>query len=299
MRNPSVLILALFAAFCLLVGFGGCQERDAKGPDPVQVEKDKKVAQVASNLKPIGQHLEATGRPLEGGAVRTQAGVLDAVVQVDPKDIPAPIVSYAEWQRTLDDKAQALRVAEEFKTKAAEATRELAEVRAANDSWWAWLKDGSALAGLLASGAAVYRGLNGPGSKLIDVGLKALFPKGFAALQGNVANLADKNAVLVTAVGASDVGREALAHLDGQIAKLPKEAQDALGGLLQAATGGKAGTLEGFFKTYAKAYAVDEGAARQVDGVLTEIRSATETSGGKSDAFLGIMEALVANRRYS
>lgn len=288
---PATAILAVVAAFFLLVGFGGCDAR-TDGKDPVQVKKDQTVAQVASNLKPIGRSLHDTGRPAEGKAVSAQASILDDVVEVDPFDIPAPVATYEEWMSVKNDAAAKAELAKKFEFEAQVVKAELAEVKAANNSWWAWLRDGSAIAGLLASGAAVYRGLGGPGSQLIDLGLKVAFPKGFAALQGNVAKLADKNEVLVTAVAASDVGREALAHLDTQMRRLPPEAQNALTGLLSAATGGKADTLEGFFKTFAKGYAIDEGEASRVDSTLTEIRNNMDTKGGRSEAFMGILHAL-------
>lgn len=291
-RNPSSLILALVAAFFIIVGFGGCNDTREAGKDPVQVEKDKQVAQVSANLKPIGTSLSATGRPAEGAAVTSQTAVLDGVVDLDPKDMPAPVATLEEWLALKNDAAAKAEMAARFKAAAEQATGELAAVKAANNGWWAWLRDGSALAGTMAAAAAVYRGMGGPGSGLIDLAVKAAFPKGFQALKGNVDALARKNEVLVTAVASSDVAREALASLDQHIGTLPPAVGDALGGVIAAATGGKADSLEGYFKTFAKAHAVDEGKAREIDGVLNEIRNTVDTTGGRSDAFASIAQAL-------
>lgn len=292
MRNPYLFILALFASFALLVGFGGC-DTIPRG-STVQEQRDEAVRRVAANLSPIGDSLEMTGRPAEGSAVNSQVDVLRAMAPLLPegKAEPAPVASLEEWLEVKGSARNAQLMAKRYADDAASAKQKIEEMEAENGSWWAWLKDGSAIAGTLAAAAAVYRGLNLPGGQLVDLGVKLAFPHGFAKLQSNVNALAQKNEVLVTTVGGSDVGREALAALDTKIGQMPPEVQAAISGVLSASTGGQAESLQDFFKTFAKAYAVDAGQAPAVAKALSEIRSDNDTVGGRSTAFTDIASAM-------
>ncbi len=282
--NPRLLGGGILLGLCSLMLFA-CESREVKS------QKDLNISQASANLHPLGDHLRVVGKDAEGRAVIAQADTIDNALGIPLEKRPKPTVSFEEWQQTRDDLVAASGLADRLEGENKALKDKLAGVIASSGSWWAIVQNSAAAAGALGAIAAIARALNVPGAGLIDLGVRAVFKKGFDKLDGKVAEVEQKNQALTATVVASDVGRAGLAHLDQTLAANP-QAQQAVLAVLQGITGRQVGSVEDYFKEVAKRTAVDHGTQADVAGVLSTVRAELPTSGGTPDALRKVLEGM-------
>ncbi len=202
--NPRLLGGGILLGLCSLMLFA-CESRE------VESQKDLNISQASANLHPLGDHLRVVGKDAEGRAVIAQADTIDNALGIPLEKRPKPTVSFEEWQQTRDDLVAASGLADRLEGENKALKDKLAGVIASSGSWWAIVQNSAAAAGALGAIAAIARALNVPGAGLIDLGVRAVFKKGFDKLDGKVAEVEQKNQALTATVVASDVGRAGLA----------------------------------------------------------------------------------------
>lgn len=278
----------------LLSTMGACSENRAKA-NPVQQKGFHNIATASANTRAIGEHLQSTGRVPEGKGAVAQADIVDNALGnmgFKPEAPVVPTVTKAEWTAAMDRAGAAEALAARLAAEKTKLTGELDAINRENNSWWAWLKASAGVAGALGAVAAVARALNVPGSGLIDLGVRTVFRKGFAKLEGRVEELATENKVAVAAVVGSDVGREGLAYLDARLAQMNPQARAALLAAMGGVLGKPVPSLDGYFKEFARGAAVDEGLGREVNDFLHDLRDDRESIGGRSESFAKVLQGL-------
>lgn len=298
-----VIIVSLLAT--LLVLLQGCgpteaeRTRDAQRLE-TQKEATEQVSQGATNLAPIGQHLETSGRSPEGQAVLSQVEMIRGAIKSLAKtlgfvlDFKNPTVSYAEWAAAKNDAAASTVLADrlgvekkQMETVLAEKDQKLAKLQKVVDEeekqgWWRFLAKGAFWSSVAGIGVWVARILNVPGIGILaDPLLKFIGRPVLRPVEEQAQAFSDKAATAATAVMASDVARFALGALQK---KLDPSLSTALAEAISRATGGKATSLEGVFKMVAKGVAIDEGQQVEVDSLLDAIRAEMPTKMGEPEA---------------
>jgi hypothetical protein len=246
----------------------------------VSAEERKQIVQAVTNLEPIGQHLEATGRKPEGKAVGSQTAVIENAMAIKPEEKTPPTVSFLQWQLAKDDVAKAEGLAAQLEGEKKALGSELEEKRKKlddlekavaeeNNSIWSWAKLGGF--GLSALGVAAWVGrmLNVPGMQFVEPLIASFAP----AIKRRAEDAERKASTAATAVIASDVGSFALLQLQNTLMKLDPDLKQRLPELIAKATNGKAESIQEVFKMVAKGVAVDEGKQVEVKALLETLRN--------------------------
>ncbi len=273
-----IVALAVFIA----CGFGGCPSRQ------VQEKIDSNTAQASANLHAVGDHLETTGRDAEGRAVNSQTDIIDDALGIPETNRRMATVTQEEWDAAMSDNAAKEKLADQLGREKEQLTGELEKARA-DAVWYRNLTNSAAVAGVVGVLGAVGSAFGMP--FLAPIG-RIICRKGFQKLEGQVAELQSQNGVAMTTVAASDIGREALALLDSKLAAADPKIRESMLGAIQAITGRQVGSIEDYFKTFARSAAVDAGYQGEVDQLLRTIRDDQDTAGGLPKAFLDVLSAL-------
>lgn len=281
----KLVFYAFLISTCLfMMSMTGCQSKTEIERDEQKVvvgtEERKQIVQAVTNLEPVGQHLEATGRKPEGKAVTSQTAVIEHAMAIKPEEKTPPTVSFIQWQLAKDDAAKSEQLAAQLEGEKKVLTAELDKERSKlqelekkleeeNNSWWSWAKLSGF--GLSALGIAAYVGrlLNIPGMQFIEPVMVALAP----ALKKRADEAERKASVASTAIIASDVGSYALSQLQNLLMQLDPDLKKRLPELIAKATNGQAESIQEVFKLVAKGVAIDEGKQQEVDYLLKALRN--------------------------
>lgn len=253
--------------------------RDDQKTEVTATER-KQIVQAVTNLEPIGQHLESTGRKPEGKAVMSQAEVIEKAMAIKLEEKVAPTVSFIQWQLAKDSAAKAEELASQLEGEKKQLGSELEEKRKKlealekavveeNNSAWSWAKAAGFATTALGIAAYVAKMLNVPGMQFVEPLIATLTPhiNARAARAQQIASTAS------TAVIASDVGSYALSQLQNVLIKMDPDLKQRLPELIAIATNGQAKTIQDVFKMVAKGVATDEGKQMEVDMLLKTLRN--------------------------
>ena len=290
--------MRFFIPFLISLFLVGCSPsvaeiaRDEQKTEVSATER-KQIVQAVTNLEPIGQHLESTGRKPEGKAVVSQAEVIEKAMAIKPEEKVPPTVSFIQWQLAKDDAAKAEGLAAQLegekkilgseledKRKKLEALEKAVEEE--NNSAWSWAKAAGFATTALGIAAYVAKMLNVPGMQFVEPLIATLTPQ----INARAARAQQVAATASAAVIASDVGSYALAQLQNMLMKMDPDLKQRLPELIARATNGQAETIQDVFKMVAKGVAVDEGKQVEVDALLKTLRNddAMPTKLGKPTA---------------
>ena len=264
----------------------------------VEAKERKQVVQAVSNLEPIGDHLQASGRKPEGKAVNSQAAIIEKALDIKAEEKALPTVSFNEWQQAKDSAAQAeslaARLSEEKTTlnKSLDLERaKLADlekkVEEENNSMWSWAKVGGFAVSALGAASYLAQLLGVPGASLISSATSMICPM----LQRKAQEAEQKAKVASTAVIASDAGSFALSQLEMVLKRLDPALAARIPELIGKATGGQTDSIQGVFKMVAKGVATDEGMQSDVNKLLTVLRDEMPTRMGQHTAAVDLFKA--------
>ncbi len=282
-KHASLGFLAGLVAFACLIGMGGCETAATRK----QAAHNVRVA--SANLHAVGDHLEESdGVEAEGRTVNSQTDIIDHALGIPPENrVEMATVTLARWRATLGDLDAKSRLAVEARAKAQELTGQL-EAAKKDAAWYRNITNSAGVAAAVGILGAIGSAFGVPW--LTPIG-RLICRKGFLKLEGQVADLTDKNEVAIATVNASDTGREALAALDAILSRQRPEVAQAIRESMQNLTGKPVEGVQDLFKTYAKASAVDQGMQQAVDGLLRGLRDDADTVGGRPKAFIDVLAA--------
>lgn len=284
-RSTVVGFLVGLVAFAGLMSAGGCQG------ESVRKQADHNVRVASANLHAVGDHLEESGAEAEGRTVNSQTDIIDHALGIPPENrVEMATVTLAKWRATLGDLDAKSRLADELDAKAKELTGQL-DAAKKEAAWYRNITNSAGVAAVVGILGAIGSAFGLPYVSAIG---RIVCRKGFLKLEGQVTELASKHEVAVATVTASDVGREALAALDGLLARQKPELRAGLVEAMQSLTGKPVSGVEDLFKSYAKASAVDQGMQQAIDGLLRHLRDDADTVGGRPKAFLDVLAAAAA-----
>lgn len=268
MRSFILLVLAT----ALVAGCG------ARGVErKATAVANENVKTVAGALMTLEQLKNAT--PF-GELLFNQTEVMDAVLDLTLEE-------KAEFQPTIDEAKLTSGSLQDLQDEVAKSAKDTADAKKEVDEaqaagFWGWVKDvftwgGWGAVGLgLAWAAHVAAGAI-PALKPLQLVTGPLLNR--VPLVGGALKGQEKLKTAAATIESSEVGRVGLQLVDS---RLPAEWREKLGAALGAMTGGKATTLEGYFKHLAKGHAVDHASVSHEDvrGLLEEVRTLMPTKDG-------------------